>query len=218
MKPAVAAGALAAVALVGVGTWQGVRWLGSDGDKRPVASQQVPDTAQAAEDNAAPGVVTVDSGAGPIDAGATPMAERTAIVGLLNKRNGVSRDITLKPGQAVRIGDTIVRLRACERTAPWEQEQLTGTFVQLDVKGVDEKWRRAFSGWLYKERPALNVVQHPIYDVWAKSCTMSFPDKGPDTDVLNAPSTVRKSAAPVDKDAPEAAPRTPESASPSNAT
>jgi hypothetical protein len=32
--------------------------------------------------------------------GTTPMAERVAVLGLLNKRNGISRDLTLKPGQA----------------------------------------------------------------------------------------------------------------------
>ena len=50
--------------------------------------------------------------------GVTPMAERVAVLGLLNKRNGIVRDITLKPGQAVRIRDAVVRLRACDSTAP----------------------------------------------------------------------------------------------------
>ncbi|MCD2314864.1 DUF2155 domain-containing protein [Sphingomonas sp. IC-11] len=216
MKPAVAAGALAAAALLGVGAWQGARWISDGGsDARPATSQQVPD---AAEQDAPSDVVTVEGDAAPVDAGSTPMAQRSAVIGLLNKRNGVSRDLTMKPGQALRIGDTIVRLRACERTAPWEQEQLTGAFLQLDVRGSDEKWRRAFSGWLYKERPALNVVQHPIYDVWPKSCTMSFPDKGPDTDVLASPSTARKSAAAGSQDAapPAEGPSTSASASPSN--
>jgi hypothetical protein len=50
--------------------------------------------------------------------GTTPMAQRVAVLGLLNKRNGLSRELRLQPGQAVRIGDVIVRLRACETTAP----------------------------------------------------------------------------------------------------
>src|SRR3546814_9344610 len=54
-------------------------------------------------------------------------------------------------------------------------------FVQLDVLGNDKKWRRVFSGWLFEERPERNVVQHEIYDVWVKSCKMSWPDNGPDT-------------------------------------
>jgi hypothetical protein len=110
--------------------------------------------------------------------GTTPMAERVAVIGLLNKRNGLERDLTLRPGQAVRVGDVIVRLRACETTAPWEIQQLTGAFVQLDVRGADNQFRRVFSGWLYKETPSLNTVEHPIYDVWPKSCAMTHPEGG----------------------------------------
>lgn len=112
----------------------------------------------------------------------TPMAERVAVIGLLNKRNGLTRDLTMKPGQALRVGDAIVRLRACEVTAPWENIPETGAFVQLDVRSPkDNKWRRAFSGWLFRERPDRNVVQHPIYDVWVKNCAMSWPETGPET-------------------------------------
>src|SRR5688572_22088294 len=68
-----------------------------------------------------------------VPAGTTPMTQRVAVIGLLNKRNGIERDLTLRPGQAGRVGDVIVRLRACETTAPWEVQQLTGAFVQLDV-------------------------------------------------------------------------------------
>ena len=107
--------------------------------------------------------------------GVTPMAERVAVIGLLNKRNGISRELTMKPGQALRVGDVIVRLRACETTAPWEVQTLTGAFVQVDVRNPQDQFQRVFSGWLYKETPSLNVVEHPIYDVWPKSCAMTHP-------------------------------------------
>lgn len=108
--------------------------------------------------------------------GATPMAERVATIGLLNKRNNVSADFELRPGESVEEGPVIVRLEACERTAPYEFPQETGAFVQLDVleRGQSEH-TRAFSGWLFKENPSLNVVEHPVYDVWIKDCAMSFP-------------------------------------------
>ena len=76
------------------------------------------------------------------------MAQRVAVLGILNKRNGIVQNVTLRPGQSVRWKDVIVRLRACETTAPWEQEKLTGAFVQLDVQKPDKSWNRAFSGWL----------------------------------------------------------------------
>ena len=88
---------------------------------------------------------------------------------------GIVRDIALRPGQAVRVKDAVVRLRACETTAPWESEALTGAFVQLDVELPDGRWQRAFSGWLYKESPSLNVIEHPVYDVTPKSCAMTYP-------------------------------------------
>ena len=86
----------------------------------------------------------------------------------------------MKPGEARRIGDVIVRLSACERTAPWEEPPETGAFVQVIVltrsdADSDPEWRRFFSGWLFKNSPSLNVVEHPIYDVWVKDCRMSFP-------------------------------------------
>lgn len=125
--------------------------------------------------------------------GVTPMAERVAVLGLLNKRNGIVRDLTLKPGQAMRVKDVTVRLRACETSAPWEQEKLTGAFVQVDVKRPDGQWIRRFSGWLYKESPSLNVVEDPVYDVWPKSCAMSWP-AGPGAPDRPASSSNRSSA------------------------
>lgn len=132
--------------------------------------------------------------------GDTPMAERVATIGVLNKRNGLSRDLKLKPGQGVRIGDLVVKLKACESTADWEADKLTGAFVQVMVKNTTgPNWRKVFSGWLYKESPSLNVVAHPVYDVWAKECTMRHAEIGPDTvtltgDASGAPG--KKSSAP----------------------
>ena len=125
--------------------------------------------------------------------GATPMKDRVAVIGLLNKRNGIVRDLTLKPGQAMRVKDVTVRLRACETSAPWEAEKLTGAFVQVDVRRPDGQWVRRFSGWLYKESPSLNVVEDPVYDVWPKSCAMSWP-AGPAAPAAPTVSNSRSSA------------------------
>ena len=178
-------GWLALVALVAVAGWQGYAYWQRRQTALPVsATVPLPDSDSGPKGD----IVTVDEPtATDPNLGATPMAQRVAVVGLLNKRNGESRDLTLAPGHAVRIGDVIVRLRACEQTAPYEQEQLTGAFVQLDVQQFDKSWRRVFSGWLYKERPSLNVVIHPVYDVWTKSCTMSFPDGGPESTSVAEP-------------------------------
>ena len=148
----------------------------------------------------------------------TPMAERTAVLGLLNKRNGQTRDIELKPGEAIRYGKVVVRLRACEKTAPWENHPDQGAFIQLLVRerpaGTNdaERWAQVFSGWLFKENPAANVVEHPIYDVWVKACKMSFPGE---EEAVEEKSADGKAAPAVKK--PSSAPQSPPPAAPTNA-
>lgn len=129
---------------------------------------EIPEELQGVE---LPEVIAEEAGIG------TPMEERVATIGLLNKRNNLSQDIELKPGEQRRVGDVVIRLRACERTAPWEFEKDEGAFVQVFVRGRGESsdFGRVFSGWLFKNKPSINVVEHPIYDVWVKSCAMEFP-------------------------------------------
>lgn len=110
----------------------------------------------------------------------TPIKDRVATIGFLNKRNNITQDVVLKSGESRRIGNAIVKLATCERTAPWEDPAETGAFVQLFVQeraSTDQPlaWRKVFSGWLFKSAPSLNVVEHPVYDVWVKNCAMTFP-------------------------------------------
>lgn len=177
-----------------------VRSLSPAGEETAAADkiEVAPNSAQGAE------IVTVDANGSAIAiAGVTPMSARVAVLGVLNKRNGEARDITLRPGQATRVGEVIVRLRACDKTAPWETDQYTGAFTQVDVRENDGKWRRTFSGWLFKERPALNVVLHPIYDVWVKSCAMTFPETG--GEVVGTEARGDEDAAPKRSSAPNSA-------------
>ncbi len=129
---------------------------------------EIPEELQGVE---LPEIIAEDAGIG------TPMEERVATIGLLNKRNNLSQELELKPGEQRRVGDVIIRLRACERTAPWEFEKDEGGFLQVLVRerGTEDEFRRVFSGWLFKNKPSINVVEHPIYDVWVKSCAMEFP-------------------------------------------
>ncbi len=177
--------AVAVLLVGGFGAWQGVQALQETDTQKPALPlANAADTSDEAPDDAAPAAKARKAPSGDnaaLSRDETPMAERVAVIGLLNKRNGVERDLTMKPGEALRVGDVVVRLRACETSAPWEAEPLTGAFVQLDTQGRDKRWRRIFSGWLYKESPSLNVVEHPIYDVWPKSCAMQHPDIGADT-------------------------------------
>lgn len=146
----------------------------------------------------------------------TPMKDRVAVIGVLNKRNNLSQTFEMKPGEARRWDDVIVRLAACERTAPWEFPRQTGAFAQVFVRtaGDDGEWNKVFSGWMFKESPSLNVVEHPIYDVWVKDCRMSFDGERPAAAASesSAPNAAGTASAPAPSPSPTSA------ASPSNAT
>ena len=100
-----------------------------------------------------------DDAVAPVTEGiGTPMAERVAVVGFLNKRNGKTQDYELKPGESVRIGNqAIIRLRACEKTTPWETYADAGAYVQLFVNAKrsgqtgPDKFERVFFGLAVQE-------------------------------------------------------------------
>lgn len=140
--------------------------------------------------------------------GVTPLADRVATIGLLNKRNNLTRDLKLKPGQSQRVDNVIVKLAACEKTAPWEDPPETGAFVQVFVEEratVRERlaWRKVFSGWLFRNAPSLNVVEHPVYDVWVKDCAMRFPG---DEATPSAAASASSAAKPAGRPGPAASP------------
>lgn len=212
-----------AALLTGLVAWQAASAL-QDTPEAPAATAPASDPAARAtpptastESTSAPSKPQA-SAALPESRAVTPMAERVATIGVLNKRNGLSRDLTMKPGEAVRIGDLVVRLRACEATAPWEPERWTGAFVQVITRETRTRWRKTFSGWLYKESPSINVVEHPIYDVWVKACKMRHPDIGPDTIVAHgdesggASGSRSKAARSASTGAPVTEPSVPDSA------
>ena len=81
MSPRRSAALAAAVGLLALGT------AGCDRAKKdPSPAQQARGSGQA----------------GGEQAGVTPMAERVAVLGVLNKRNGIVRDVALRPGQSAR--------------------------------------------------------------------------------------------------------------------
>ncbi len=194
MRRALALVSLAAIALSGIGL---AGCQGDPGASVPEATE-VP-AALASEPTMS---AAVESKYG------TPVKDRVATLGLLNKRNNLVRDLVMKTGETRRIGNVIVKLANCERTLPWENPPEVGAFVQVWVEERENTskplaWHKDFSGWLFRNSPSLNVVEHPVYDVWVKDCAMSFPGEEEDPAAF-APSS--KAAKPAGKPVTEPSP------------
>lgn len=75
-----------------------------------------------------------------------------------------------------RFGALEVTPRVCY-TRPVTEKPKTTAFVEVDAHQLNGEIRRLFSGWMFAASPGLNSVEHPVYDVWLKTCKASAPPK-----------------------------------------
>lgn len=106
-------------------------------------------------------------------AGATPGS--VAVLRGLDKVTGQYRDFQAAVGKTSKFHTLDITVRACEK-APAEEAPETAVFMEvtdtpLAKKGAEPpKPSRIFSGWIFGSSPALNALEHPVYDVWAIDC------------------------------------------------
>lgn len=93
----------------------------------------------------------------------------TAVFAALDKVTARISRIEVKLNDTAAFGALKVTPRACYSRPPTEQPKTT-TFVEVEEVGLDGKTNRIFSGWMFAESPALNAVEHPVYDIWLTEC------------------------------------------------
>ncbi|HTN61079.1 MAG TPA: DUF2155 domain-containing protein, partial [Devosia sp.] len=45
--------------------------------------------------------------------------------------------------------------------------------LEVDQRSLQGNSKRIFTGWMFADSPALNAVDHAIYDVWLIECKTS---------------------------------------------
>lgn len=105
-------------------------------------------------------------------ASAQRIENSVAVFAALDKVTAKISRLEVPLNQTATFGSLRVTPRACYTRPPTEQPKTT-TFVEIDETMLDGKEKRIFSGWMFADSPALNAVEHPVFDVWLTSC--SFP-------------------------------------------
>lgn len=112
------------------------------------------------------------------DAGDGP-AGLVAVARALDKVTARSTELELPIGTPVRFGTLVITARAC-RSRPPEEPPETFAFLEIDDVPPDRpdnaKGVRVFTGWMMASSPALNALEHPVYDVWVLSCRTVAPE------------------------------------------
>lgn len=101
---------------------------------------------------------------------------RVAIVEAIDKITAESMRFEVEVGgRPVRFQKTLIfTARACEVSAGDEQVSDAIAYLEVTVqpRGVIQvnEPRQIFRGWMFASSPAINGLQHPIYDAWVVGC------------------------------------------------
>lgn len=107
-----------------------------------------------------------------IQAHAAPLANPVAVLNGLDKITGRITTFDVYVGETVQFGALQITPRACY-TRPATEVQRTSTFLEVDQVSLQGTIKRIFTGWMFADSPALNAVDHPVYDVWLVGCKTS---------------------------------------------
>jgi hypothetical protein len=122
---------------------------------------------------------------------ATPAAAETisnpiASFSGLDKITGRITNFDVYMDETVQFGALQITPRVCY-TRPPTETQRTSVFLEVDQVSLKGGTERIFTGWMYAESPALNPIDHPVYDVWLVDCKQTSDTPPPEK--TNPPSS-----------------------------
>jgi hypothetical protein len=103
---------------------------------------------------------------------AQPMANPVAQFSGLDKITGRITTFDVYIDETVQFGALQITPRACY-TRPPTETQRTSVFVEVDQVSLAGKVDRIFTGWMFADSPALNAIDHAVYDIWLLDCKQS---------------------------------------------
>lgn len=92
----------------------------------------------------------------------------------LDKITARTEDFEIRIGETHVFGSLEITARYCRRRPPEETPEIFA-FMQIadrrtDGFGSEDESETVFSGWMFGSNPALNPLEHPVYDVWVIDC------------------------------------------------
>ena len=72
-------------------------------------------------------------------------------------------------GSAHQFGTLEITVHHCWKAPPEEPPENKAFLEIVDIR-PDREPTTVFTGWMFSSSPALNALEHPVYDVWVKDC------------------------------------------------
>ncbi len=170
--------------LASVWAWDVAAVAQPDTQPQPPPAQEPfpvdPDTAPPIESVPLPPVETPVTPEGPVTppppevvvpappSSAPPVAVGVVLGGLDKVAARIAKfEVNLK--QQVFYNTLIITAQMC-KTRPPEEPPESAAFLEIQERKSDGTTQKIFSGWMFASSPALNALEHPVYDVWVISC------------------------------------------------
>jgi hypothetical protein len=103
----------------------------------------------------------------------------------LDKITGRITTFDVYMGETVQFGALQITPRVCY-TRPPTETQRTSVFIEVDQVSLKGQVQRLFTGWMFADSPALNAIDHSVYDIWLVDCKQTS-DVPPPPDFAGAP-------------------------------
>lgn len=116
---------------------------------------------------------------------AETIANPVAAFSGLDKITGRITKFDVYIDETVQFGALQITPRVCY-TRPPTETQRTSVFLEVDQVSLNGQITRIFTGWMFADSPALNAIDHAVYDIWLDDCKQSTDVPPPET--LAAPS------------------------------
>ena len=108
-----------------------------------------------------------------LPAQAQPLANPVATFAGLDKITGRITRFDVYIDETVLFGALEITPRACYNRPASDTLQRTSAFLEVNQMSLDGTSERIFTGWMFADSPALNAVDHAVYDVWLIECKTS---------------------------------------------
>ncbi len=73
-------------------------------------------------------------------------------------------------GQMVKFGNLEITASACSKHPPEATPEASAFLTIRETHPGQPDREPIFTGWMFASSPALNALEHPVYDVWVLDC------------------------------------------------
>ncbi|MFL1464129.1 DUF2155 domain-containing protein [Roseococcus sp. DSY-14] len=97
------------------------------------------------------------------------VARQVATIQALDKVNARVTVLTARVNEPARFGTLTILLRSCQGR-PADEVPDAAAWMEISDSRAPAGSPPAFRGWMFAENPALNMLEHPVYDIRVLNC------------------------------------------------